>query len=243
MKPIRHAADIFDHSCRLIKPRSVGLYSKEEDQIILEEVAKCGETLETWKNLASKLERSYPSTIKRRYILLTHGKTFYQGRWNSTEDKILIEALFHGKVGDICTIESIDFNDLKKVAETLNRPWDSVNQRWNVNLKPVLLSHHNGTLHKPWRVDLFNYVVEKKVVGEQDLDFAELKLLFPEQTRMSIHLTLVSLRQKTGVAKKPLYEHIKDLIPNYKDHQDSERLKTFREEIVRIYDRVVNGDK
>ena len=125
----------------------------------------------------------------------------------------------------------------------LNRHWDSLHQRWNCVLKSILLSHHYGTLHKPWLIAFLNYVVEKKAVGEQDLDFAELKLLFPEQTPMSIHTALKRFIEKTVAAEKPLYQLIKEELPNFKDHQESERVKTDRENIVRIYDRVINGDK
>jgi hypothetical protein len=248
LKAIRHATDIFEHGCKLINPGSTGKFSKEEDQIILEEVKNCGETFETWKNLAQKLERTDRRdhcTIKNRYSLLTQNNTLHRGRWNLTEDEILIEALFEGqKVKDIATIESIDFNELKRVAGKLNRPWDAVQQRWNRNLKPVLLSYHYGTLHKPWRVDFLKYVVGKKIVGEQDLDFAELKLLFPEQTPRSLKSALGMFAQKCNSVKKPLYEIVQDsLSSKYKDVQETERLKTFREEIVKIYDRVISGGK
>jgi len=245
LKAIRHAANIFKHSCKMINPGNAGKFSKEEDQIILEEASKSGGSLETWKNLARILGRTDRCdwvNIKRRYMRLTD--SFHRGKWKLTEDETLIEALFQEKkVSDIRTIESIDFNDFKRVTNKLNRPCDSLCDRWNCTLKPVLLSHHYGTLHKPWRIDFFNYVIEKKAVGEQDLDYAELKILFPEQTSRSLHTSLVRFAPKIGTPEKPLFQRIKEELHNCKDPLESERVKAFREEIVIIYDRVINGDK
>ena len=105
---------------------------------------------------------------------------------------------------------------------------------------PILLSYHHGTLHKPWKRHFFEYLIEKKVVGIQDLDYSVLSTLFPDQSVTSFYYTLTAFKLKQAKQKKPLYQVIEENLHSFKDAQETERVRNHREAIVTIYDNVKN---
>ena len=124
------------------------------------------------------------------------------------------------------------------IAESLNRSEKNVGFRWARNLKPILLSYHYGTLHRPWKKVLFEYLIDRKIVARQDINYRELKPILPEQNAASIGLALTHYRCKTI----PLWQLLKKSVPDLKDRQESERIKDYREKIVGIYESVKNCD-
>ena len=77
-----------------------------------------------------------------------------------------------------------------------------------------------------------------KIVAPQQISFPEVVKIFPEQSTDSLLNALALFRSKRNYKDKPLYQIIQSCLPTYKDHQNTERLKNFREEIVRIYEEV-----
>ena len=241
LSEIRHAADIFHHTFKLLNPTVSGRFSKEEDEIILKEVEKTGACFETWKQLCEMLNRISLKSISRRYNCLTVEKNFHMGRWTLAEDSIFLETLFCGKRNvNVDEIQSLQFSSplFDSLVEILNRPKPNIMERWRICIKPILLAHHYGTLHFPWHLDYFKYLVKMKIVAPQQISFPEVVKIFPEQSTDSLLNALALFRSKRNYKDKPLYQIIQSCLPTYKDHQNTERLKNFREEIVRIYEEV-----
>ncbi len=238
---VRHAANIFQHACILINPPTSGKFSKEEDEVILREVEKSGPGLKTWKQICELLGRSRTNTISRRHQLLISKKTMAIGKWTLPEDKIILGTLFGGqKNAGVENIKRVSYTDIDQLVEKLNRLKPNIRVHWNKYLKPILLSYHYGTLHKLWRLDFLKYLVEKKVTGAQSMNYSEIATLFPEQTSDSLLGVLDAFSLKHEIEEQPLYQVIQKYLPTYRDPQGSDRIKNYREEIVRIYDEVRN---
>jgi hypothetical protein len=236
---VRHAADIFHHACKLFKQVTIGRFSKEEDAIILKEVKQSGACFSTWKRLANQFSRIRHKSIERRYNLLINGQKFTHGSWTLDEDEILIETLFEGKKETgVDEIKAIYDTGLVPCAEKINRPLQNVTQRWTRILQPILVSYHYGTLLRPWRKEFLKYVVEKKIVGSQEVSYSDIFTKFPEQSVDTINHILSCF--KTRETHKPLYKSIEEHLPTYKDSLETDRVQRHREEIVRIYDEVKN---
>ena len=71
-----------------------GPYTKEEDEIILKYVTLHGNKIETFKNLAIKLNRPYQQSIAVRYDYLLRPSPKPKSSWTVDEDKHLLEVLF-----------------------------------------------------------------------------------------------------------------------------------------------------
>ena len=236
---VRHASDVFHYTFNLLNPpASKGKFSKEEDYLILSEVAKNGECLETWKQLAHSLNRGNYTAVRVRYINLSRDKNILKGKFDISEDEFILQSLFKGKIDtDIQEIESITQKDFIEIAESLNHGVISVARRWTGILKPILLSHHYETLHRPWKKELFEYLINKKVIARQDINYHELKTIFPEQNPLSIKYAITNYK---GDQNFILWKHLQEVLPDMKDFQEREKIKAYREKIVDIYDRVKN---
>ena len=243
LSKVRHASNIFYHACLLINPpASKGKFTKEEDQLILSEVLKNGASAETWKKLAHELDRRNGYTsIKTRYINLTKHKFLQNGKFEFSEDEIILQGLFScEKETNIQGIESINFKSFGEIAEILNRTESSIKLRWNRSLKPILLSHHYGTLHRPWKKELFEHLIEKRIIGRQDINYQDLKIIFPEQNPSSIELALSKFKSSILYLNTPMWQCLREALPDLKDPQEIERFKDFREKIVEVYEKLRN---
>jgi hypothetical protein len=238
---VRHCADVFQHACSLLKPLKSGKFSKDEDKIILEEAKKFGPCLSTWKRLILKLNRKNDAAISRRYATLTEERSLFRGMWSLIEEEVLLESLFTGrKKTGIDEIKEVSFKDFQSCSEQLNRSNQYVSAHWRHIVMPILLSYHYGTLHRPWRREFFEYLVEKKVAAVQDIDYSEASSFWPEQSHCSFINSLRNFGKKQAVRKKPLFQIIEENLHSFKDPQENERVRNYREEIVRIYDEVKN---
>ena len=94
-------------------------------------------------------------------------------------------------------------------------------------------------MHKLWRLDFYKYIIKNKITCSQDINYAEAIEVFPEQTADSLHASLIRFA-KNWYQGEPLYRVIESCLPTYKDRQESEKVRNFREEIVKIYDHVKN---
>ena len=240
---VRHASDVFYHTFDLLNtPISKGKFTKEEDQIIVSEVGKSGECKETWKKLAERLNRLTQGNciaLKTRFILLTKNKFLKKGHFDITEDEFILRGLFGGKKNaDIQEIESITQKDFTDIAESLNRSVSSVSLKWKGSLKPILSSHHFGTLHRPWKEELFKHLICKQVIARQDINYRELKAILPEQNPTSIKTAIINYESNYSNKCVPLWKRIEESC--IKDVQEREKIKNYREKIVDIYERVKN---
>ncbi len=86
----------------------------------MEEVKKNGATLETWKRIASLLDRLKYCTIYSRYKVLSSQHS--RGRWTSEEDEVFLEHFFAGKTDSTAQdIRDVSIQDLKNFEEKHDR--------------------------------------------------------------------------------------------------------------------------
>ena len=93
---IRLAPTIIRFATEVLGNWNTGTFTKEEDRIILFEVKKNGATSRTWQKLGAILNRIGTETVFKRYTLLTVSK-IYSGKWQLSEDSLLLGHLFQGK--------------------------------------------------------------------------------------------------------------------------------------------------
>ena len=77
-----------------ILDKKFGKFSKQEDKMILNEVKKYGNTTDTFRNLAVKLNRPDYNYINRRHDHLINMPSKPPGVWDLEEDKLLLQTLF-----------------------------------------------------------------------------------------------------------------------------------------------------
>ena len=82
------------------------------------------------------------------------------------------------------------------------------------------------------------HLVNKKIVGVQDIDYDELAIMFPEQSPITF-INLISNFKKRQPSGKPLYAVIADGLSTFNDYQETKRAQCFRDEIVEAFDRIV----
>ncbi len=234
---IRFSTDVLGRA-KLVLYKSNGKFSKEEDKVILAEVKKNGTGNETWQNLAKILKRNSPKNIRRRYESKLKGVSYFSGAFTIEEDKIILEQLFKGKkeIG-IKDIEACQRKSLLPAVNKLNRPACNTISHWLFKLKPVLLSFHLGVLHFDWKQSFANYIVVKKPISMQEVDWKDAIEKFPGQSSVSLRVCLKGWTTKKMTANKdlPLFEAVRLHLPQIKETKDLESTKTYREEIVRIY--------
>ena len=80
----------------LVKRHNIvtGAFTEEEDRIILKDVEKYGNTLETFKELCTKLKRHHNQNIRRRFDWLQGKPSEPAGAWDFCQDQMLIEHIF-----------------------------------------------------------------------------------------------------------------------------------------------------
>ena len=66
---VRTGSSVFEHLKKLVPDFETGRFTKEEDALIIQEVEKNGDNLQTWKNLAKVLKRGFHFKIKARFNL------------------------------------------------------------------------------------------------------------------------------------------------------------------------------
>ena len=242
LKNVRHACDTFVQACRALREFTTGRFSREEDLIILAEVEKCGKSRDTWKKLAYLLSRKHSNIILHRFEVLSRERRTTRCTWSLEDEEVVLRALFSGKKGgdSVEMIKSFTPGSMVTAAKELDREKALVWRHWLGFLKPILLSYHFGTLHKSWKDVFFDYIIKKRVLANQDLDYKELSELLPEQNSNSLHHAVISICGSMCFKKIPLFQVIQDKLPAYKGRHDTERVRNSREEIVRLYEKVKN---
>ena len=71
-----------------------GAFTNKEDRIILKEVEKTGNRVETFKALAKKLNRPYSHNIQVRFEYLQNKPSRERGGWTLEDDRVFLEEIF-----------------------------------------------------------------------------------------------------------------------------------------------------
>merc|ERR1712150_19383 len=122
-----------------------GRFSKEEHKIIAEVVKNSGDSIETWKSLAEKLNRDpeYHANIRTAYEINLSAS--HKGKWKINEAEILLAHLFKNKCIGIDAINSFKSSHFKNILE-LKREQRYIVTYYRSTIKPILLSYHLGVL-------------------------------------------------------------------------------------------------
>jgi len=217
-------------------------FTKEEDAAILKAVKKYGTKKSTWIALAEKMGRSY-EIIRSRYFNTIKLADFIAGKWTTEENEICLNMLFKNKVSSPELINSISQKDLQPVADALSRHVLPVSCHWEAILKPTLLAHHRSAVFTNPRPPFFLYLIERKSIAFQDIDWEDVKRHFPSQTitylEYELHSQLRSLdKVNPHEVRLPLFMKLKNNISLWKDQPMSEKAKRYRERIINLYDKI-----
>ena len=231
LKSTRHSIDVFHRASHIVQPFEGGKYTKEDDELILEEVERYADKPSTWRELSLKLNRDprrwYNVRDHYRYEIKQEGKT--SGKFSLQEDQMIIEKLFMGKECSLGAVRNskIAFLGIPEV----NRKGPIVYARWRVVIQPILMSYHLGILQSNWKADFLTYIVEKGIHYKKEIDWSEACKLFPGQTSLSLRNVLTNYENSKEV---PLYKAIEGhQRKNTDDYSEKEKL--YRETIVEIY--------
>jgi len=186
----------------------------------------------------SKILKRRSRNIYEHYRLISKGNHL-AGKWSFVEEKTLLTLLFNNKANsDFDFIESLSSRDLKPIAEKLSRSLASVYDHWSKKVKPILLSYHNGRLHKKWKYKFLSYLIELRIKSVQEIDWDDAKVLFPDQNPASMcEVVRSSVRRNKDV---PIYKVIRKKLPGLKqnDQFNTEKSRKYREDIVCEYNKV-----
>ncbi len=238
---IRHGSDVFQRAVAVLYPCNEGRYTKEEDELILEEVKKHGADCGTWRTLAELLNRKKAGNISVRHEVLTKGKTNNSGKWSSEDYRLFFDYIFKernpGKEAGVDFINSIKNSVIMASGEVLNRIPCRVYSHWYGYVKPLLLSYHCGSLHTEWKFRFFDYLIKSKVASNQDINWEEAKAEFPNQSTNSLAASFRDVRRTESYNGVPLYLAIQDFKEKTKHHNVRQSSKDFKEKIVFLYDK------
>ena len=236
---IRISASIVNYAKDVLGPWNKGDFTKEDDETIIAEVNKNGENAQTWNDLAKSLNRLRPGSIFTRYQVLKDLNRF-TGRYSLNEDSIILEYLFED-VNDshIDRIKTVTHEHLKPLVAVLRRNLKSISNHWQGQLKPILLSYHNGQLHFDWTVPFFKLLIAKQVVRSQDIVWPEILQEFPCQTKYLMAFFLTdALQMSHNQNDKPIYESLNEILQRWKDRHTKPSRAKYREDIVHLYDKI-----
>ena len=160
-------------------------------------------------------------------------------RYCFNEDSIILEYLFEGVDSHVDRIKTVTLEHLKPLTVVLRRNLKSIYNHWQGQLKPILLSYHNGQLHFDWTVPFFKLLIEKKVVRSQDIVWPEILQEFPCQTNYLMTFCLTdALRWSPNQNDKPIFESLIEILPRWKDRETRPSVAKYREDIVDLYDKI-----
>jgi len=217
-------------------------YSSEEDKIILDEVAKNGYSVNTWKTLTNKLNRSkwsgrsYYNSIRLRYVWLLQNGSYKKGKWSIEEDAILLEHLFRNKPRNINTVKSMKLISTSSIE--IRREKRIILNHYQAVLKPTLLDHHLGTLDSNWKYNFLMHIISKNCKSSKEVIYEELLEAYPSQTHISLSNALNEAIQLEQRSNKNLdfLEALKLHAIKIRNTEDySKRKKEYRQKIVDIY--------
>ena len=164
---VRYAADVFERFFLVSKYNNVGKFTEEEDALILNEVEKNGANYKTLAKLRNQMRRRDAKYLIQHYLFITKGKGLKTNKWDKKDYSDFFNGLFSNGVPNELSPEEFIISrtghDILKAACSTQRYPVLVLKHWDGKIKPLLLAYHNGILHKEWKRDFLQYVVNKFV--------------------------------------------------------------------------------
>jgi hypothetical protein len=177
LEGVRHAGDVIDYAIKLFS-RS-GKFQKEEDDMILEYVKLHGSNSAAWKNLAASMKVRSDS-LQYRFQSLTEKRQ--SGTYSQEEDLTIIDCLFpNDSDKNIEYIQSLSYSKMNSMGlvDILQRNIKLLYFHWSAIICPILVRYHHGLVLKPWKEDVFRYIIEKNIKTMHEMDQASLDLIAP----------------------------------------------------------------
>jgi len=147
-------------------------FTPEDDKILLEFVKTEGRK---WSKLARLLNRTSHSIVARRYEILVEGQK-RKGGLTVEESLVILKEMIVANP-NVLDDRIVAKATCKKIGEKIKRNDRSVLNHWRRVLEPTLLMHKAGTLGNDIREDMLNYLLEKDVKYNQDVNWEELTKL------------------------------------------------------------------
>merc|ERR1712156_459414 len=110
---------------------------------------------------------------------------YKRGTWTLEEDTVLLEYLFKNKPCKIETIKSISYKSMENIRE-VKRSKQTIQNRYEKYLKPILLNYHLGTLNNNWKYNYVAHILNKNYKATKEVIWEEMLDIFPGQSRMSL---------------------------------------------------------
>jgi hypothetical protein len=177
LEVVRHAGDVIDYAIKLFC-RS-GKFQKEDDDMILDYVKQSGNNPIKWTNLAT-LMKIHPESLSNHFWSLK--EKLPGGTWSREEELTLIDCLFPNDPDkNIEYIQSLNVQKMKSLGlkDILQRRVHDIWLHWTAIVCPILVRYHHGLVLKPWKEDLFCYIIEKNMKTIHEFDQASLDLIAP----------------------------------------------------------------
>merc|ERR1712150_92113 len=163
------------------------VFSSEEDEIISKEVADKGDKLSTWKALSLRIsghEQQY-HVIQQTFRHNLKVESRKTGKFTLEEDISILKHLFTNKPRVISTINTIKMSSFDNMKE-VKRGKYSISQRFQRNLKPILLSYHLGKSILKWKYYFFEHLVTHNYNSINEIPWKKLESMYPAQTIQSL---------------------------------------------------------
>ena len=189
-----------------------GAFSPEEDQKILDYVAKNGRSEKSYKELAKDLDRSVNSVRLRCSRLLSSNEFESNNKskgWELDDDEQLINfviKLKEMKTKDVSQLETVKPSELIDIASKLKKRSSSCYIRWMCNIVPTIKSYLKKLpMTVDWKKDILNYIAKNKIIDKSKIDIDQLLHdVAPGQTKRSLLQYLDNLKRET-IDGKPKY--------------------------------------
>ncbi len=233
---IRFCLTVYYRGEIILLPWNQGLFTSEEDALILEKVKENGEVPSTMKKLAALLNKQRPDLVRERYRKIKFPRS--NKIWTMQENKLFLDNFFAGK-GESAekVIPTISMHHCISSEEQISRSRLHIYKHWANILKPVLLSFHAGELHYDWKKPFLEEIIRQKVVKSQDINWNYFHTQFPNQTTQSMDLCIHHSLRGTN-SDEPIYKRLTEILPTLKNKKERLSVAKRREEIVALYDQI-----
>jgi hypothetical protein len=233
---IRFCLTVYYRGEIILLPWNQGLFTPEEDALILKKVNENGEALSTMKELATLLNKQRPDLIRERYRKIKFPRN--NNIWTMQENKLFLENFFAGKKESAeKIIPSISMHHCISLEEHISRSRHHIYKHWANILKPVLLSFHAGELHYNWKKPFLEEIKRQKIVKIQDINWNYFQALYPNQTTHSMDLCIHQSLRGTN-SGEPIYKRLAEILPTLKNKKELLSVTRRREEIAALYDQI-----
>ena len=237
------------HLCNLTNRK---YFSRDEDQIIIDEMGREELSYAAIHKLAARLSRDFRS-IQCRADLLRKQKLAGMGtdtklvhkRFTLQEDMLIIDEVIED-IKECGTLQKAKLANPEDLYIRINRTGASVSGRWIKNLKPWLLQYYTKTLNLEIRPMLTNAVAESyESVSSIDWEFLCKKPEFSGHTPESLSAVFSSIITrivtKHGMKRTDLtLKQVAKLSNDRFDHcKVKESTKMRQQEIIKYFENLV----